>query len=93
MITLRAVLAEINQDVRNGEPHYFALAYVKKDGSTGSKLRVRKSGTTQEKAGGSNFKYKVKEKGVLLLWDELEGRHFAVKIALLTHYNGKEVRH
>jgi len=93
MFTLRAVLAEINQDVRDGQPHYFSIAYVKTDGTPGAKQRVRKSGTTLPTKGAGGFRYKVKEKGVLLLWDDLGEKHFAVKIALITHYNGKEVRH
>jgi hypothetical protein len=93
MFKLRAVLADINQDVRDGQPHYFSINYVKTDGTLGAKQRVRKSGTTGARSGSTKFQYNLKEKGVLLLFNDLTDEHFSIRIDLITHYNGKEVRH
>jgi hypothetical protein len=95
MVKLRAVLADINQDVRDGSPHYFSIRYVKADGSIGQKARVRKSGQFNgaEIKGESHFKYNVKQKGILVLFDEATNRHFSIKISRITHYNGQEVWH
>lgn len=96
MIKLVAVLAETNQATIDDKPHYFSIQYVKKDGYVGKKHRVRKSGTNPQRGaikGGGTFAYKVKEKGVLMLHDDLTGNPFTIKISLLTHFNGIRIRH
>lgn len=94
MIKLVAVLAEINQAIRDDRPHRFSISYCKVDATWNHKARVRKSGSVHASSkGGGNFGYKVREKGILLLFDELTDSHFSIKISLLTHFNGILIRH
>lgn len=93
-IHLRTVLAEIDLPDGEGRPRAFSLGYYKTSGVPGSKAAVRKGGQAGGSAGGSGkFRYQVKEKGTLQLVDCATGQPFAVKICLLTHYNGRAIQH
>ncbi len=93
---MQAVLAEINQYEASGELKTFSLRYVKADGKTGFKPRLRKSGGVyKESAAGerSNFGFRVKEHGVLLLQNVDSNQVQAYKIMRLTHFNGMRIQH
>ena len=99
-IPLRTVLAEIDLCEQEGQGRAFSLAYYKTNGTKGSKAAVRKGGlagvgggSTAGPTGSSAFRYKVKEKGTLQLVDCKTGHPFALKICLLTHYNGHRILH
>jgi len=95
-IKIHVALAEIDQAVHNDRPHVFSIQYVKKDGTVGKKNRVRKSGTNPalgKTTGSTGFRYNVKRRGILLLHDVETDQPFALKIALITHYNGVQIQH
>ena len=99
-IHIRTVLAEIDQHEENGQGRAFSLQYYKTDGTRGSKPAVKKGGlsgvgglSTAGPEGRSAFRYKVKEKGTLQLVDCATGQPFALKIILLTDYNGRRILH
>jgi hypothetical protein len=94
-IHIRTVLAEIELPDGQGQPRAFSLGYYKVDGTKGSKAAVRKGGLAggHSPAGNSAFRYKVREKGTLQLVDCATGQPFALKIILLTEYNGVRILH
>ena len=96
-IHLRTVLAEIDQHEENGQGRAFSLQYFKTDGTRGSKPAARKGGLSGVGPGASpasgGFRYKVKEKGTLQLVDCENNQSFALKICLLTHFNGQRIQH
>lgn len=96
-IHLRTVLAEIDQYEHEGQGRAFSLDYYKTDGTKGNKPAVRKGGAAgpAPAAGATSggFRYKVKEKGTLQLLNCGDNQAFAVKICLLTHYNGQRIQH
>ena len=100
LIPIRTVLAEIDLYEVDGRPQAFSLTYYKTNGKKGSKAAVRKGGnagvgglSTAGPEGRSAFRYKVKEKGTLQLVDCATGQPFALKIILLTEYNGRRILH
>jgi hypothetical protein len=96
-IHLRTVLAEIDQHEESGQGRAFSLEYFKTDGTRGSKPAVRKGGLSGvgplASATSGGFRYKVKEKGTLQLVDCATNKSFALKICLLTHFNGQRILH
>ncbi|OIN55437.1 hypothetical protein [Arsenicibacter rosenii] len=92
-ITRRAMFAEIHQDTREeGKSHVFSIRYIKKDGTTGEKMRVRKS--TKRLPGESGYRGNVNQNHVLLMENLDNGNQpFEVLIDLITHYNGMRVIH
>lgn len=91
-ISKRAVFAEIHQDIREGgQPHVFAIDYVKKDGTVGHKNRVSK--TRQRLAGQRGYRGNVNLNQVLLLQNLETDKPFEIHIDLLTHYNGIRINH
>ncbi|MBF9239457.1 hypothetical protein I2I05_18840 [Hymenobacter sp. BT683] len=96
-IHLRTVLAEIDQHEQDGQGRAFSLQYYKTDGRRGSKPAVRKGGlagigpAASPTSGG--FRYKLKQKGTLQLVDCATNKSFALKIILLTHFNGQRIQH
>jgi hypothetical protein len=94
-IHIKTVLAEVELPDGNGQPLAFSIGYYRTDGTPGSKAAVRKGGLAggHSPAGNSAFRYKVKEKGTLQLVDCATGKAFALKISLLTHYNGRLIKH
>ena len=92
-IHIRTVLSDIDLPGGDGQPRAFSLAYYKTSGTKGSKPAVRKGGQAGGGTGSSQFRYKVKEKGTLQLVDCANGQPFALKICLLTHYNGRRIQH
>jgi len=96
-IHIRTVLAEIELPDAQGQPRAFSLGYYKTDGTRGSKPAVRKGGqaggSTGPAAGSSGFRYNLKATGTVQLVDCKTGTPFALKIILLTHYNGQPILH
>ena len=99
-IHISTVLAELDLPDGNGQPRAFSIGYYKTDGSKGSKPAVKKGGlagvgghSTAGPEGRSAFRYKLKEKGTVQLVDCATGRSFALKIILLCHYNGRDIKH
>ena len=100
-IHIRTVLAEIELPDGSGQPRAFSVGYYKTNGTKGSKPAVKKGGlagvgggsTAGPEGRSSAFRYKVKEKGVLMLVDCATGLPFALKINLLCHYNGRDIKH
>jgi hypothetical protein len=99
-IHIRTVLAEIELPGGDGQPRAFSIGYYKTNGKKGSKPAVKKGGlagvggvSTAGPEGRSAFRYKIKEKGTLQLVDCATGQPFALKIILLTHYNGRLIKH
>ncbi|MBO2007551.1 hypothetical protein [Hymenobacter negativus] len=96
-IHLRTVLAEIDQHEENGQGRAFSLQYFKTDGTRGRKPAARKGGLSGVGPAASptsgGFRYKVKEKGTLQLVDCETSQSFALKICLLTHFNGQRILH
>jgi len=100
LIHIRTVLAEIELPDGNGQPLAFSIGYYKTNAQKGSKPAVKKGGlagvgglSTAGPEGRSAFRYKVKEKGTLQLVDCATGQPFALKINLLTEYNGRRILH
>ncbi|GAB2954815.1 hypothetical protein GCM10027048_20450 [Hymenobacter coalescens] len=91
------MLAEIDQPTPLGlKFRTFSLRYWKTDGSRGSKAACYKGGKyahlgATKSAGG--FRYNHKLNGTLQLVNDENGQPFAVKIALITRYNGLVVIH
>ena len=96
-IHINSVLAEIDLAEVDGPGRTFSLQYYKTDGRKGYKPTLRKGGTsgagTGPTAGSGGFRYKVKEKGTLQLVNVENGKPLALKICLLTHYNGVLILH
>ena len=99
-IHIRTVLAEIELPDGSGQPRAFSIGYYKTNGTKGSKPAVKKGGlagvgggSTAGPGGSSTFRYQVKEKGTLQLVDCATGQAFALKIILLCHYNGRDIKH
>lgn len=99
-IHIRTVLAEIELPDGSGQPRAFSIGYYKTNGTKGSKPAVKKGGLASGIGGAASaegrssaFRYKVKEKGVLMLVDCATGLPFALKINLLCHYNGRDIKH
>jgi len=99
-IHIRTALAEMELPDGQGHARAFSIGYYKTDGTKGSKAAVRKGGLSGGSAsspagpeGRSAFGYKVKEKGTVQLVDCATGRAFALKICLLTHFNGRQIQH
>lgn len=96
-IHIRSVLAEIDQYEQDGQGRAFSLQYYKTNGTAGSKPALRKGGLSGAgsgpTAGSGGFRYKVKEKGTLQLVDCRTNKPLALKIILLTHFNGQRILH
>jgi len=99
-IKMAHVLADIDQYEKNGQLHVFGLHYVKINGQKGLKAKCRKSGNKIVTLGTAigamvttGYKTRVKENGLLLLVDHTTGNPFALKISLITHYNGIRIQH
>ena len=80
---------------QDGQPINFTIEFVKEDGSI-RRMRAQKhvkypsSGSVNEK---SNFKYNLKNKGIILLYDLDEKDYRAVKVDSILKYNGIDVNH
>jgi hypothetical protein len=97
-INIKTVLAEMELPDGQGQPLAFSIGYYKTNGTKGSKAAVRKGGqsggsTLSGPEGRSAFRYKVKETGTVQLVDCATGQPFALKIDLLCHYNGRDIKH
>lgn len=94
-VKLSAVLADMEQPEQDGALRTFSIRYVKTDGTVGEKPRCRKSGQAAGAAvtEGSNFRYNVKQRGIVVLTNLDNNQPFSLRIALITHFNGVRVWH
>ncbi|MGI4835113.1 MAG: hypothetical protein ACRYFK_16795 [Janthinobacterium lividum] len=92
-IHIRTVLADIELPDGNGLPRAFSLGYYKTSGVPGSKAAVHKAGRFGGSTGGSKFRYRMKEKGTLILVNCATNQHFTLLICLLHTYNGRRILH
>jgi hypothetical protein len=84
----------MEQTVIDGQPQSFTIEFVKEDGSLRA-MRAQKhvkfpSSKPNEK---SKFKYNLKSKGNILLYDLEENAYRSVKIDSILTYNSLEVIH
>ncbi|MCC2546411.1 hypothetical protein LJY25_08140 [Hymenobacter sp. BT175] len=96
LIKMPAVLAEIDLSAADGQARTFSLTYHKTDGTKGHKAQVKKGGAASGAAPSptsGGFRYKAKQHGTLHLVDVETGKAFALKIILLTHFNGVRILH
>lgn len=93
-ITLKTVLHQIQQ-----AGTVFSLAFRKLDGSYCYKEQVKKNPTkvkdpeSLEKKDLSSIQRNMTKAGVLILYDELEGHPFEVKVELMVGFNGYKIFH
>jgi hypothetical protein len=94
-IHLRSVLAEIDTPDKQGNAREFSIKYAKEDGDEGFKAKVRKAGSLGSGATHSTgrFRYNVKERGVLVVFDVAKEETRTLKIARLIEYNGVRIQH
>lgn len=106
-IGLSAFLAEIDINIADDKPHTFSIEFVKagKNQKAPERGKIKKienayksyKPKTEQKqyAPNDNKKdfYRVKEKGILLLYDNDKKEHFSVIIDLITKYNEYVVIH
>jgi hypothetical protein len=98
-IHINRVLADLDQPAPLGTRfRVFSLGYWKTDGTRGHKPACYKGGKyahlgATKPAGTGGFRYNHKQNGTLQLVNDQNGQPFAVKIALITRYNGLLVLH
>lgn len=99
IVNINAVLAEIGEYLDGNEVKFFSIKFRKTDGSVSDKIRVRKAGSLKAMKAkapapaGAKLLYNLKQKGIVLLQEQGSDRPFAVKISLITHFNGVRVWH
>lgn len=96
-ISINTVLAHIEQTVdANARPQTFIIEFIKEDGSL-RKMHAQKhvkQGTGGSPAGEkSNFKYNLKNKNSILLYDMEAQEYRTVKVSSITRFNNVEVLH
>lgn len=90
-IGIGAALALIDQTALNGP---VPILFCKKDGTL-REMTVQK-GMSVGSGEGANFRYKVKEKYILMINDVSDRnkiRSVSIKISLLMKVNGMEIKH
>jgi len=97
-IGLSEVLARVDINVEDGTPVTFSLGFVK--ASTGEIKRmaglrrnVKRPETGGDRSPSSNFRYKLKDRNILLCYDPSANQTFSVKIPLIVEFNGSTVQH
>lgn len=91
---MTAVLAEINTySSMDGSINYFSLEYVTADGKRKVINKARLGGQAKPKGNAPSKMYNVKQKGVLVLFNEDAGRPETPKISKIIKYNGQRVWH
>lgn len=96
-ISINIVLARIEQTIdANARPQIFTIEFIKEDGSL-RKMKAQKhvklgtgSRTADEK---SNFKYNLKNKNSILLYDTEKEEYRTVKVESIITFNNMEVIH
>jgi hypothetical protein len=96
-ISLSVVLAEIDQTVQDGEPHYFSISYAKVDGSLGHIEKAEKGRKDRreieegDEGTGKAWNHNLKFSGNLLLYNHDKKGYREIKIYLLRKYNGHKI--
>ena len=93
-ISINIALARMEQTVVDGEPVTFSIEFIKEDGSI-RKMRAQKHVKLPgaSGAGGSKFKYRLKNKHAVLLFDTEIEKYRTVLIDRITKFNEMEVKH
>ena len=95
-IKLSIVLSEIDRYEEDGKLKTFSLTFVSTKGKLIHRKVMSKGGEYKKNSAGKvqgKSYFNVKEKRVLVLWNEIEKRTETPKIALITHFNGERVWH
>jgi hypothetical protein len=103
-ISITAFLSEIDQNIEGQKPKIFSLQFVKagKDENDIERGKIKKvdrcsksfkysSNQQSETATPKKTFYRIKEKGVLLLFNHDTSKNFTVIIDLVTHYNEMKI--
>jgi len=96
-ISINVALARMDQTVdADGQPVYFTIEFIKEDGSI-RKMRaqkhVRYPSTEMDQSEGSKFKYNLKQKRTILLYDTEKKDYRAIKIDRIIKFNDLNVLH
>lgn len=95
MISIRQALAEMDITYEDGLPKSFSIEYWREDGTPGKMEKATKNEKRPGSGGAAKtkFKYNVKERGVVLLFNLETNETRAVKITRINKFNGEEVFH
>jgi len=96
-ISINVALARMEQTVtEEGKPVYFTIEFIKEDGSI-RKMRAQKHvkfpSAETGKSEKSKFKYNLKTKGTILLYDAEIKKYRAVRIDRIIKFNELNVLH
>jgi hypothetical protein len=96
-ISINVALARMDQTVdADGQPVYFTIEFIKEDGSI-RKMRAQKHVKYPSAETGdsekSKFKYNLKSKGTILLYDTELKDYRSIRIDRIIKYNDLNVLH
>jgi len=96
-ISINVALARMEQTVSgDGKPVYFTIEFIKDDGSI-RKMKAQKHvkfpAAETGKDEKSNFKYNLKNKGSILLYDTEAKGYRTIKIDRIIKFNDSNVLH
>ncbi len=95
-ISRNVMLAQMEITEKDGQRVVHNLVFCKADGSL-RKMRamnhVKNPQGNHERSEGTRFKYNLKEKSALLLYDVEKEKPRTVLIDSILYFNGMEVRH
>ena len=89
-MNIRTALSLIDTSSMTGAVY---IRYVKKDGSIGEIKKATKGGQRSGNTERSNFKYRVKESKVALIFDAEQRRYRSIKIFRIISCNGQKANH
>jgi major membrane immunogen (membrane-anchored lipoprotein) len=96
MISIAQVLKEINITVDSGQPVYFSITYVKKNGQIKKvdKAQVSVKNKPAAKPGARRkFEQNLKERNELLIYNHDDQQYNSVLIPLIISFNSTTVWH
>lgn len=94
MIGIAQVLAMIDLSANEGA---FSITFVKQDGTLRTIERAQKGIKKTDSSGSNNFKYNIKNKGVVHVADidatNDRDKWRTIKISRIIEFNGQKVKH
>jgi hypothetical protein len=95
MTRMQTVLSEIDRYAEDGGLKEFSLDYITKDGRRKHCARLCKGGKLKAapRSGNGRAHFNIKQKGILMLWNNETRKYESPLIALITHFNGIRVCH